>query len=98
MSVKILIQRKIPIESGKEMLRYIRELRAIAIAQPGYICGETLESLDKPDVYLMISNWHAVEDWEKWLLNEKRQKIQKKIDLLLGGHATFEIFHNGFDA
>jgi heme-degrading monooxygenase HmoA len=98
MSVKIITKREISIDNGREMLQHFRNLRAIAIAQPGYICGETLESLDRPDVYLVISNWRSVEDWEKWLLNEERQKVQIKIDLLLGGKTSYEMFHHGFNS
>lgn len=95
MSVKILITRTVPGNKGKEMLKLFKEMRSLATSQPGYISGETLKSNDRPDVFLVISTWQSAQDWEQWLLSKERQKIQEKIDLLLGGHTHYEMFHYG---
>ncbi len=96
MAVKILIKRNVPQDKAKEMIRLFRQMRSLATEQPGYISGETLKSLDKPDLFLVISTWQSSEDWEKWLINEGRQKIQKEIDALLGGNTQYEMYHYGF--
>jgi len=95
MSVKVLITRTVPPEKGLELLQLFKEMRSLAVSQPGYISGETLKSNDRPDVYLIISTWEAPGDWEKWLLSKERQRIQKKIDALLGGKTHYEMFHYG---
>ncbi len=92
MSIKVLITRTVPEEKGREMLQFFREMRSLAVAQPGYISGETLKSSDRPDVFLVISTWESAADWEKWLLNSKRQAIQEKMDALLGGQTRYEMF------
>jgi len=96
MAVKIMIKRNVPQDKAKDMIRLFRQMRSLATEQPGYISGETLKSMDKPDLFLVISTWQSSEDWEKWLLNEGRQKIQKEIDELLGGKTEYEMFHYGF--
>ncbi len=96
MSIKVLITRKVPRDKGREMVQLFREMRALAVAQPGYISGETLKSNDRPDVFLVISSWESPEDWERWLLSKERQAIQEKIDALLGGKTHYEMFHYGF--
>ncbi len=96
MAVKILIKRNVPQDKAKEMIRLFRQMRSLATEQPGYISGETLKSLDKPDLFLVISTWQSSEDWEKWLINEGRQEIQKDIDALLGGKTQYEMYHYGF--
>ena len=96
MAVKILIKRKVPKNKGKEMIPLFRKLRALATNQSGYISGETLKSLDRPDVFLVISTWQSPEDWEKWLISKERQEIQDKVDALLGGKTEYEVFHYGF--
>lgn len=95
MSVKILITRTVPGNKGKEILQLFKEMRSLATSQPGYISGETLKSNDRPDVFLVISTWQSAKDWETWLLSKERQKIQEKIDALLGGHTHYEMFHYG---
>jgi heme-degrading monooxygenase HmoA len=96
MSVKVLITRTVPRDKSLEMIQLFREMRALATAQPGYISGETMKSNDRPDTFLVISTWESADDWEKWLLSKDRQAIQEKIDDLLGGKTSYEMFHYGF--
>ncbi|MGB2688812.1 MAG: antibiotic biosynthesis monooxygenase family protein [Desulfobacterales bacterium] len=96
MAVKVLIKRIVPEDKAKEMIHLFREIRSLATSHPGYISGETLRSMDRPDLFLVISIWHSSEDWKKWMASEDRKKIQDKIDALLGGKTEYELFHYGF--
>ena len=96
MAVKILIKRIVPENKAKEMIPLFRQMRVLATNQSGYISGETLKSLDKPDTFLVISTWKSSEYWEKWLLSKERQGTQDEIDALLGGKTEYEMFHYGF--
>jgi len=96
MAVKILIKRIVPENKAKEMIPLFRQMRVLATNQSGYISGETLKSLDRPDTFLVISAWKSSDYWGKWLLSKERQETQDKIDALLGGKTEYEIFHYGF--
>ncbi|MDH4205506.1 MAG: antibiotic biosynthesis monooxygenase [Desulfobacteraceae bacterium] len=96
MAVKIFIKRIVPEDKAKEIIPLFREIRSLATNHFGYISGETLRSMDRPDLFLVISTWHSSEDWKKWMASEDRKKIQDKIDALLGGKTEYEIFHYGF--
>ncbi|UCD80809.1 MAG: antibiotic biosynthesis monooxygenase [Desulfobacterales bacterium] len=96
MAVKILIKRRVPQDKARQMIPLFRQMRASAATQEGYITGETLRSMDNPEEFLVISTWQSSEDWKKWLQSEDRNKVQKKIDALLGGETHYEIFHYGF--
>ncbi|MBU0768427.1 MAG: antibiotic biosynthesis monooxygenase [Proteobacteria bacterium] len=96
MAVKIFIKRIVPEEKAKEVIPFFREIRSLATNHSGYISGETLRSMDRPDLFLVISTWHSSEDWEKWIASEDRKEIQDKIDALLGGKTRYEMFHYGF--
>ena len=52
--------------------------------------------MDNPEEFMVISTWQSSEDWNKWLKSEDRNKVQRKIDGLLGGTTHYEIFHYGF--
>ena len=93
MVIKVLITRTVPKDKGIEMVKLFNEMRSLAINQPGYIAGETLKSRDRPDVYLVISTWESPEDWDRWMMSKERQDVQSKIDALLGGNTTYEIFY-----
>ena len=95
MSIKVLITRTVPQEKARDMLNLFKEMRSLATGQDGYISGETLKSSDRLDVFLVISTWASANDWENWLKNKERQEIQSKIDALLGGKTSYEMFHYG---
>ncbi|MEW6671173.1 MAG: antibiotic biosynthesis monooxygenase family protein [Thermodesulfobacteriota bacterium] len=96
MAVKVLIKRTVPQDKAREIIPLFRQMRSQANNQPGYISGETLKSLDRPDTFLVISTWQSSNDWHKWLSSRERQEVQKKIDAVLGGKTEYEIFHYGF--
>jgi heme-degrading monooxygenase HmoA len=96
MAVKILIRRNVPENKAREMIPLFRKMRTLANAQPGYITGETMRNLEKPDEFLVISTWETSDDWKRWVQSNDRQQIQSQIDDLLGGKTEYEIFHYGF--
>jgi heme-degrading monooxygenase HmoA len=95
MAVRVLIKRKVPQEKARETIQLFKQMRMQATARDGYVSGETLKSLDVPDEFLVISTWRSAEDWQKWLNSSERQEIQQKIDALLGGKTTCEMYHYG---
>jgi heme-degrading monooxygenase HmoA len=96
MAVKVLIKRRVAQDKAKALIPLVRQMRASAATQTGYITGETLRSLDNPEEFLVISTWQSSGDWKNWLKSEERNKVQEKIDDLLGGETDYEIFHYGF--
>jgi heme oxygenase (mycobilin-producing) len=95
MAVKIIIKRRVA--KGKEgrLLPLLLELRSRAIAQPGYISGETLRNVDDPEDHLVIGTWQSVEDWKAWKADRGRAEIQSKIDTLLGEETTYAAYYHG---
>ena len=75
-----------------ELTTLLKKLRALTLDQPGYISGETLRRVDKPGESMVISTWRSVEDWNKWVNNEKRISIQSQIDELLGEETEYAIY------
>ena len=79
MAIKVLIRRNVPIDKAREIIPLFRKMRSLATIQQGYISGETLKSLDRPNIFLVISNWKSSDDWEKWLLSKDRQFKKKSM-------------------
>lgn len=93
MTVKIMIKRKVQDQSVSELTLLLKKLRALTLEQPGYISGETLARIDKPDESLVISTWRSVEDWNAWVNNPKRNEIQGAIDSLLGEETEYAMYN-----
>jgi heme-degrading monooxygenase HmoA len=96
MAVKILIRRRVPEDKARQMIPLFRKMRTLANEQPGYITGETMKNLERPDEFLVISTWETSDDWRRWLESSDRREVQSQIDKLLGGKTEYEIFHYGF--
>jgi heme-degrading monooxygenase HmoA len=92
MTVKILIKRNVLEKNVIELTLLLKRLRSLTLNQPGYISGETLKRIDKPNECMVISTWRSVEDWNKWVNNENRVKIQTEVDQLLGQETEYAVY------
>jgi len=92
MSVKIFIKRTVSATKVPELTVLLKRLRSVTLMQPGYISGQTLKRLDKPDECMVISTWRSIDDWNAWVKNAKRIAIQAEIDELLGNETDYEIY------
>jgi heme-degrading monooxygenase HmoA len=92
--VKVLSERAIKGGNVLEIVRLLRHLRVKALQQPGYVSGETLHAVDDPNLYLVISVWESLEDWQRWENNPERQKMIAEIDTLLQASPRTRVFTN----
>jgi heme-degrading monooxygenase HmoA len=92
MPIQVIIKRKWQVDKPEALLPLLPELRALAQNQSGYISGETLKSLDAPDMYMVFSRWKTVDDWNEWFSSKKRREIQGKVDSLIGEKTFYEVF------
>ena len=92
MTVKIIIKRTVPLDKERELNILLKQLRNLGMNQPGYISGETLKNVQKPNEFLVISTWQSAEDWNRWAQNDNRREIQEKIDFLLQAETEYGIF------
>ena len=94
MAIKVILYRRVPAEKANELKPLLLEMRSLALAQPGYISGETLMNADDPEEYIVISSWTNESNWEDWLKNESRQAVQDRIDQLLGRRTMYQVYYN----
>ena len=94
MAIRVFIRRRVAPDKELKLLELIKGLRSLAVAQPGYISGETLRSVANSDEYLVISNWQTVEDWNAWESSRQRREIQSQIDALLGEETRYEAYYH----
>lgn len=92
MSVHVVIKRRFQLSKPEKLVPLLQELSTRAGEQPGYVSTETLQSLESPEDYLVVSVWESAEDWEKWFLSAERKAIQDKVDSLIGERTFYEIF------
>jgi len=81
--VRIVIERHLKEGRRGDLLPLLRELRAVAMHQSGYVTGETLASAGDPSIISVLSTWRSLEEWKGWEKSEQRIKLYKKIESLL---------------
>ncbi len=94
MAIEVFIRRRFIKEKEAALAPFIVRLRSLALAQPGYISGETLKCIDPAgeDEYLVRSTWRSVEEWKTWLHGEKRTTIQREIDNIMGEETEYRMY------
>lgn len=90
MIVRVFIKRQIEAENEKVVYGLLRELRADAMQQQGYISGETLIRADDPQKIIVISTWHSMDDWNRWKESEQRRKIDEILEKLQVESTVYE--------
>ena len=94
MVIKVILLRRVPKELADELKPMLMELRALALAQPGYVSGETLMNADDPEEFLVISTWTSIDHWNAWLENPERRMVQQQIDGLTGRETLYQVYYN----
>jgi len=94
MAIEVLIRRRFIKEKEAALAPLIVRLRSLALAQPGYISGETLKCTDPADEdeYLVRSTWESAKTWKTWLHSDERTAIQGEIDTITGEATEYRIY------
>jgi heme-degrading monooxygenase HmoA len=90
--IRIHIRRTVPEDKKEELKVLVNKLRSITMGTPGYIAGETLNRIDKPDESLVVTKWQSLFYWNQWFESQERAEIQSRIDRLLGEQTRYEIY------
>ena len=93
MAIEVIIKRKVKAgHQAKQLVPLILKLRAMALNQPGYISGQTLSNIEKPEECIVISRWESIDDWNRWLNSEERSEIDDWIESLTGQPTEYRIY------
>lgn len=90
MAVKVLMKRVPNPGAWKNLNELLRELRLLAMQQPGYISGETLLSATEQGATLVISVWSTINHWKGYASSSQRIALLDEIRPLLSEPATME--------
>ena len=81
--VRILIERRLKEGKKGDLMSLLRQLRTVAMHQPGYVTGETLASTEDASVIAVLSTWRSLDDWKAWEISEPRANLYQQIEPLL---------------
>jgi heme-degrading monooxygenase HmoA len=73
----------------------LKELRKMALNQPGYISGETLIIHYDSRSIMFVSSWERLDDWIRWEGSEERAANETKMEILLEVPTKYEVYDIG---
>ncbi|HXZ43336.1 MAG TPA: antibiotic biosynthesis monooxygenase family protein [archaeon] len=83
MAVRVIIQRWVRYGRESELRRALERMRVQACEQPGYISGETLRCPTDPSLWVVISTWETMADWQRWVKGPDRAEFESRIAHLI---------------
>ena len=92
MSVLIIIKRVFRMDQTKQLVPLLKELRAKAEKQPGFISRTTYSKLNDPGELVVIMEWETVDAWLKWMDSEVAKELQWQIDSIIGEKTFFDVY------
>ncbi|MDO3380585.1 antibiotic biosynthesis monooxygenase family protein [Gilvimarinus algae] len=85
--IYVLVERHIA--DGMESTYDLAARQALEAAHraPGFINGETLEDLQRPNHRYLLSKWRSLHDWKQWYYSDERHETLNQLNPTL---ADFE--------
>jgi heme oxygenase (mycobilin-producing) len=92
MAIRVFIEREIQPGNDLKLHNLLMQLRTKAMLQKGYITGETLRDVHDPNKFLVIGTWNSLEEWDGWVKNAERKKLQDELDKVLKTPEKFSVY------
>jgi quinol monooxygenase YgiN len=92
MAIRVFIEREIQPGNDLKLHNLLMQLRTKAMLQKGYITGETLVDVHDANKFLVIGTWNSIEDWNQWVANAERKKLQDQLDKVLKTPEKFSVY------
>ena len=73
--IRVIIEREIVAGLEAFYEKEIAKLLGIMTAAPGYLSGESLVDLQKPNHYVVLTCWTNENAWQRWCQSSERQQL-----------------------
>lgn len=90
--IKVLLKRRVKPENYDKLIELLKDLRGVALHQPGYVTGETLVRGEDPVEVLAIGSWVSQEHWRAWSTSQQRIELEDMVTPLLVDRAEITIY------
>ena len=98
--IRVIIERQIAEGLEEYYQTAIANLLEVMTAAPGYLSGESLVEIRRPNHYVVLTRWTNEEAWDRWFHSEQRQELLNAIRPFLLQDEKFTllrglIYHRG---
>jgi len=83
--IRVIIERSIAEGLEEPYEQAIRRTIQQAVQAPGFISGESLRDLNKPNHRVVVSTWQSVAHWNAWESSDPRKDQLGELSVMLEG-------------
>ena len=73
--IRVIIERQIAEGLERFYEAEISRLLEVVRDAPGYLSGESLVEIHRPNHYLVLTRWASEDDWNRWFHSAERQEL-----------------------
>jgi len=77
--IRVIIEREIAEGLEQFYQSAIVDLLGVMASAPGYLSGESLVEIHRPNRYVVITRWSSEEAWQSWFYSSERQELLSAI-------------------
>jgi heme-degrading monooxygenase HmoA len=77
--IRVIIEREIAEGLEKFYETAIANLLGVMAHAPGYLSGESLVEIHRPNRYVVVTRWTNEEAWARWFHSGERQELLDSI-------------------
>lgn len=89
--IKVIIERVVAEGLEIPYERAVEELLTVMTRASGYISGESLVDVRRPNHYIVVARWSDQSSWEKWFYSEDRKELLAAIAPFLQTDEKFTV-------
>ncbi|PKM22213.1 MAG: antibiotic biosynthesis monooxygenase [Gammaproteobacteria bacterium HGW-Gammaproteobacteria-14] len=82
--IRVLIERQIIEGLERPYSNAITQMMQAIVRAPGFVSGESLRELDRPNHHLVLSAWSSRHAWQRWAVSRERRDALDAISPFLG--------------
>lgn len=92
--IYVLVERHIA--DGMETTYELAARRALEAAHraEGFINGETMRDLQRPNHHYLLSKWRSLHDWKRWYYSDERHEVMNQVNPTLSDFEKITLLEN----
>lgn len=77
--IRVIIEREIAEGLEQFYEKAIADLLEVMTSAPGYVSGESLVDIHRPNRYVVVTRWSNEDTWNRWFRSTQRQQMLSAI-------------------
>ena len=73
--IRVIIEREIAEGLEEYYESAVVNLLGVLLSAPGYLSGDSLVDVHRPNHYMVVTRWVNEDAWDRWFVSGERQRL-----------------------